>query len=169
MKGFDTVKESTKRMMIICLCIVGVLFIISRAGKEKTQLHNTVTPSITSTPTTTTTTATPTPAKSTSTYHPTTTTSNKTATTYSSSSKGNRATEAWVCAQDIVKSNLKSPSTAKFCSYTEATVTCTGGNDYTIKGYVDADNSYGASIRNNFTVTLTLTEKGYTNGYASFS
>ena len=90
MKGFDTVKESTKRMMIICLCIVGVLFIISRAGKEKTQLHNTVTPSITSTPTT----ATPTPTKSTSTYHPTTTTSNKTATTYSSSSKGNRATEA---------------------------------------------------------------------------
>ena len=81
----------------------------------------------------------------------------------------NREKDAWVCEQDIVNSNLKAPATAKFCSYTEAAITHNGGSDYTVKGYVDAENSYGAKIRTYFTVTLTLTEKGYTNGYVTFS
>lgn len=81
----------------------------------------------------------------------------------------NRELDAWVCAQDIVNSKLKAPSTAKFCSYTEATVTYNGGSDYTVEGYVDAENGYGAKIRTNFIVTLTLSEKGYKNGYVTFS
>lgn len=86
-----------------------------------------------------------------------------------SSNKGSRSSDAWVCAQDIAKSSLRSPSTAKFCSYVDASITCTGGNDYTVSGYVDAENGFGATVRSYFTVTLTLTEKGYTNGYVSFS
>ncbi len=95
--------------------------------------------------------------------------SNKPSTSSGSEYSPNRDLDAWVCAQDIVNSNLKAPSTAKFCSYTEATVTHSGGSDYTVEGYVDAENSYGAKIRTNFTVTLTLTEKGYKNGYVTFS
>ena len=94
---------------------------------------------------------------------------NKPSTSSGSGYLPNREKDAWVCAQDIVNSNLKAPATAKFCSYTEATITHNGGSDYTVKGYVDAENSYGAQIRTNFTVTLTLTEKGYTNGYVTFS
>ena len=74
----------------------------------------------------------------------------------------------WVCAQDIVSNNLKSPSSAKFCYITDSTILCNGGNDYTVKGYVDADNSYGANIRSNFTATLTYTQDGYKNGNVIF-
>lgn len=80
-----------------------------------------------------------------------------------------REKDAWVCAQDVVLSSLKSPASAKFCSYTEATVSYDYGADYTISGYVDAQNEFGATIRSYFVVTLTLTEKGYTNGYVVFS
>lgn len=74
---------------------------------------------------------------------------------------GDRKRDAWVCAIDVVENRLKSPSTADFCSYPEATITDLGNNRYRIKGYVDAQNSFGATIRSNFTVTLTLTESGY--------
>lgn len=47
-------------------------------------------------------------------------------------------------------------------------VTYLGGNDYRILGYVDAQNNFGAIIRNDFIVTLTLTPGGYKNGYVSF-
>ena len=92
-----------------------------------------------------------------------------TADTNQSSEQSGREIDAWVCAQDIVRGSLKAPSTAKFCSYPAATVTYNGGSDYTVKGYVDAENSYGAETRNNFTVTLTLTEKGYKNGLVTFN
>ena len=72
-----------------------------------------------------------------------------------------RKRDAWVCAIDVVENRLKSPSTADFCSYPEATITDLGNNRYRIKGYVDAQNSFGATVRSQFTVTLTLTESGY--------
>lgn len=76
--------------------------------------------------------------------------------------------EAWACAQNIVEGNLKSPSTAKFCKITEATITHSG-DKYTVKGWVDAQNSFGATVRQNFTVTYTATAKGYKNGSVSIS
>lgn len=85
-----------------------------------------------------------------------------------SSDGGKRKVDAWVCAQDIVNSKLKVPSTAKYCSYPNAEITWNGGSDYTVKGYVDASNSLGAKIRTYFTVTLTLTKEGYKNGYVTF-
>lgn len=73
----------------------------------------------------------------------------------------NRERDAWVCAQNIVKEELKSPSTADFCSYPDASITDIGNERYVVKGYVDAKNSFGAEIRTDFTVTLTLTKSGY--------
>jgi len=64
--------------------------------------------------------------------------------------------DAVAAAEKIVKSNLKSPSTAEFCKHKEYTITCSG-DTWTIKGYVDAQNSFGATLRNNFTVKITFT------------
>lgn len=64
--------------------------------------------------------------------------------------------DAWTAARDIVEGKLKSPSTAKFCSVTNASIE-RDGNTWTIIGYVDAQNSFGATLRNNFTVKITFT------------
>lgn len=64
--------------------------------------------------------------------------------------------DAWTAAKDIVESNLKSPSTAEFCSFSSAAIQ-RDGNTWTITGYVDAQNSFGATLRNNFTVKITFT------------
>lgn len=58
-------------------------------------------------------------------------------------------------AKDLVKSNLKSPSSAKFPSYLwEGDQISMGRNgDYVVvQSYVDADNSFGANIRSEYTV-----------------
>lgn len=62
----------------------------------------------------------------------------------------------WTLAKDTVKNNLKSPSSAKFpFSYGSEDVSITkSGSIYTVKSWVDADNSFGANIRSNFVVTI---------------
>lgn len=74
--------------------------------------------------------------------------------------------DAFYCAQLIVEDYLKAPSTAKFCKLSDATVTHLGNGEYMVTGWVDAENSYGATIRSNFVVTYTATEKGFKNGSA---
>lgn len=69
------------------------------------------------------------------------------------------ASDSFYIAQEIVKGSLKAPSTAEFCKITEATITHEG-DVYTVKGWVDAENSFGAMIRQNFTVTYTATGNG---------
>lgn len=73
--------------------------------------------------------------------------------------------DAFFCAKHIVEASLKAPSTAKFCQLTDATVTHLGNGEYMVEGWVDAENSFGAMLRNNFIVTYTATKDGYTNGY----
>jgi len=63
--------------------------------------------------------------------------------------------EAFYAAQEIVKENLKSPSTAKFCSYSEAKILYLGNGQYQVSGWVDAQNSFGAMLRKNFVATFT--------------
>lgn len=84
----------------------------------------------------------------------------------STSSARHTDSEAWSCAMSIVKDSLKSPSTAKFCPFTECRVTHLGNGEYKVTGWVDAQNSYGATLRSNFVVTYTATERGYKNGVA---
>ena len=74
----------------------------------------------------------------------------------STDSYGHDKSDAIVIAKKTVKNNLKSPSTADFCSTSEATITC-DGNTWTVKGWVDAQNSFGATLRSNFTVKFTFT------------
>ena len=61
--------------------------------------------------------------------------------------------DVWYEAKEIVKNRLKAPSTASFCSKSSATIT-KSGKTWVIEGYVDAENSFGAMIRNDFTVVL---------------
>lgn len=89
--------------------------------------------------------------------------------TYEEVTDSDTKINVWVCAQDIVSNSLKSPSSANFCNITEVTVYSNGESDYTIIGYVDADNDFGANIRNDFIVTLTYTGTGYTNGTVTFN
>lgn len=77
--------------------------------------------------------------------------------------------EAFSCAKAIVKSMLKSPSTAKFCWITDATVTHLGNGEYKVTGWIEAQNSFGATLRQDFVVVYTATENGYKNGTAVLS
>ena len=60
-------------------------------------------------------------------------------------------------AQEEILSQLKSPSSAQFGSAAPASsdVRVTRYNDeYYVESWVDAENSFGATIRTNFEVTL---------------
>lgn len=50
-------------------------------------------------------------------------------------------------AEQQVKEYLKAPSTAKFCPMRDTEFHSLGGNIYTMSGWVDAQNSFGASLR----------------------
>ena len=76
--------------------------------------------------------------------------------------------EAWVCAQKIVKDSLKSPSSAKFCSMSDATITHLGNGKYKVTGWVEAQNSFGTVLRKNFTVTYLAQPSGFKNGSVTF-
>lgn len=60
---------------------------------------------------------------------------------------------AKVMCEQFIEGRLKSPSSADFQNSGEYVVTG-AGNEYTVKGYVDADNSFGASLRANWTCTV---------------
>jgi hypothetical protein len=68
---------------------------------------------------------------------------------------------AKIRAKEFVEATLKSPTTASWASYNDfATAQAQDKKGRVIKdlwqvtGYVDAQNSYGAKLRNNFLVTL---------------
>jgi len=61
---------------------------------------------------------------------------------------------AWAAAETAVKSKLKAPSTAKFESYKKDKVEHVEDDTFKIESYVDAQNGFGAMIRNNFIVTI---------------
>ena len=61
--------------------------------------------------------------------------------------------EAKLFAQAVELQLLKSPATAKFCSLEEMTITM-NEDTYIVSGYVDSQNSYGATVRTPFKVTV---------------
>ncbi|WP_019850655.1 hypothetical protein [Desulfitobacterium sp. PCE1] len=64
---------------------------------------------------------------------------------------------AWVAAEQEVKSNLKSPSTAKFQRYSDEYVAETDDeNIFMVKGYVDSQNGFGAMIRSDYIVKVEI-------------
>lgn len=72
---------------------------------------------------------------------------------------GNTTADVWSAAKDTVSSKLKAPSTAKFCTRSEATIE-RSNNRWTVSGWVDAQNSFGATIRNDFTVVIVYSGHG---------
>lgn len=62
----------------------------------------------------------------------------------------------WGLAVKAVKAKLKSPSSAKFpFSYASDSVTITkSSSTYYVNAWVEADNSFGANLRTDFTVTI---------------
>ena len=54
----------------------------------------------------------------------------------------------------FVKKNLKAPSTADFPVFRETAVDDLGGGRFRVTSYVDAQNSFGAQIRTNYTCVV---------------
>lgn len=73
-----------------------------------------------------------------------------------SDSYGHDTADAIVIAEKEVRDHLKSPSTAEFCRYSDYTIDCTD-NTWSVAGWVDAQNSFGATLRNTFTVRFEFT------------
>lgn len=61
---------------------------------------------------------------------------------------------------DWVEQRLKSPGSANFEDYDEGSVTRTG-DTVVVRGWVDSDNSFGASVRNTYTCTVTVVGDKY--------
>jgi hypothetical protein len=63
--------------------------------------------------------------------------------------------EAYTMAEQFVQKRLKAPSTAKFPYSSEATIDYDSGTkEWTVNSYVDAQNSFGAMMRTNYTVKV---------------
>ena len=71
---------------------------------------------------------------------------------------------AYRVSQDVVKERLSTPSTAKFPSYVwdreSITVTHLGNQRYSIRAHVDAQNMFGAMVRQPYEITLQLFDGG---------
>lgn len=57
-------------------------------------------------------------------------------------------------AENFVMDKLKSPSTAKFSSIRETVTQYHGDCTHSVRGYVDAQNAFGATIRAQYFVRL---------------
>ena len=74
---------------------------------------------------------------------------------------------ALTIAEDVVEQKLKSPATANFSSKNETDISVRG-NSWTVTGWVDAQNSFGATIRTEYSVKITFTSKDrYTIDYCN--
>jgi hypothetical protein len=60
---------------------------------------------------------------------------------------------AGIMCEQFIEDRLKSPSSADFQNSTQY-VTTGIGDEYTVRGYVDAENSFGASLRSDWTCAL---------------
>lgn len=63
--------------------------------------------------------------------------------------------QAYVFSQSLVKEKLKSPKSAKFPWYSDDFIK-EKGNVVTVSAYVDAENSFGATIRTKYVATITF-------------
>lgn len=61
---------------------------------------------------------------------------------------------AFVMSQSFVEDRLKSPSTAKFPTYSESQVRDLGNGEYIVSSYVDAQNTFGAMVRTKYVCRL---------------
>lgn len=62
--------------------------------------------------------------------------------------------DAYIAAQMFIEKRLKAPNTADFENYNSDNVRKISENKYSVRGYVDAENSFGAKIRSQFSCQL---------------
>jgi hypothetical protein len=87
--------------------------------------------------------------------------SNSSATSESSESgSSNDTSGAWVWAKNFVEARLKSPKSAEFPWYSSSYVSPLGDDRYLVRSYVDATNSFNASIRTQFTAIVVKDSSG---------
>ena len=73
-----------------------------------------------------------------------------------------RRWNAFFYAEKAIKQKLKSPSTAEFSSFRDsvaAKLKDGGPNEYVVQGHVDAQNGFGAMIRNQYHVVVEFQEQ----------
>lgn len=63
--------------------------------------------------------------------------------------------EAFVASQNFVTERLKAPSTAKFPTYDKSMVATNDNKRFKVTSYVDAQNSFGASVRTRYVCIIT--------------
>ena len=56
--------------------------------------------------------------------------------------------------ENLVKTRLKAPSSAKFAGYSNSVATPIGARKFRVSSYVDAQNSFGATLRNRYTCVV---------------
>ena len=61
---------------------------------------------------------------------------------------------AQFACEGFVKDRLKAPSTAQFAPFRELAISGNGVGPWIVRGYVDAQNSFGANLRSNFSCTI---------------
>ena len=61
---------------------------------------------------------------------------------------------ARIMANKFVENRLKAPSTADFASHSNSTITEISNGRFRVRSYVDAENSFGAKVRTNFTAVV---------------
>jgi hypothetical protein len=68
--------------------------------------------------------------------------------------------EAYAEAEAIISKYLKSPSTAKFPSIVDVDIKDLGDGGFQVEGYVDAQNSFGAMLRQNWQMVFQFVGDG---------
>lgn len=86
--------------------------------------------------------------------------------TNKTTSKSDIYISAYVYSQDLVKQQLKSPKSASFPLYNKSFI-IDKGDTILISAYVDADNSFGANVRVNYTATINLKNDEPVDGSAT--
>jgi hypothetical protein len=72
-------------------------------------------------------------------------------------SSGPDAMGAKIACKDFVSKALVSPSTADFPSYSDFDATGSG-SDWTVGGYVDSENGFGAQVRSSWTCKVSSSD-----------
>lgn len=62
--------------------------------------------------------------------------------------------DAYVMSEEFIKEKLKAPATADFPGGSDGRVKYLGDSTYLVTSYVDAQNSFGANIRSNYTAKI---------------
>ena len=64
------------------------------------------------------------------------------------------ATAAQMACERFVEARLKAPATADFAPFHKQLISGNGKGPWTVIGYVDSQNSFGAMLRSNYTCTV---------------